>query len=189
MSITTKTGDKGETSLFGGVRVSKDHIRIECNGQIDELNVRIGMIRTQLPAEHTWQDRLLKIQRDLMLMMSHIATLPESPKENLKKHPKEGVTECEEWINECKTILFDEKLAFVLPGGSPVSSMCHLARTAARTAERRLVTLNRGEELPGYIIEYFNRMSDLFYMLAMVELKESGIKPDKFMIFPSQKQK
>ncbi len=189
MSITTKTGDKGETSLFGGVRVAKDHLRIECNGLIDELNVRIGMVRAHLDNDHHWQKRLLAIQRDLMLMMSHIATLPDSPKENPKKHPLDGISRCEEWIDECKEILVEDKLAFVLPGGSLVSVMCHSARTAARTAERKLVTLSRETELQSYIIEYFNRLSDLFYMLAMVNLKETGVKPDNFMLFPSQKQK
>ena len=187
MSITTKTGDQGDTALFGGSRVAKDHIRITCNGEIDELNSRIGLLRAHLPQDHPWQERLLAIQRDLMLMMSHIATPTDCPKENKKKHPLHGVAACETWIDECKATLDGDKLAFVLPGGSMVSALCHTVRTAARTAERHLVTLNRESPMPAYILAYFNRMSDLFYLLAMVDLKVNGISPDQFMLFPSQK--
>ncbi len=187
MSITTKTGDTGETALFGGSRVPKNHIRIVCNGEIDELNSRIGLLRAHLMPDHHWQDRLLNIQRDLMLMMSHIATPLCCGKENPKKHPVGGIVACEEWIAECQMALIGEKLAFVLPGGSILSAQCHLIRTAVRTAERSLVTLNQSEPLPSYILEYFNRMSDLFYLLAMTDLKINGISPDRFMLFPSQK--
>ncbi|MGV8829596.1 MAG: cob(I)yrinic acid a,c-diamide adenosyltransferase [Breznakibacter sp.] len=187
MSITTKTGDQGDTALFGGSRVDKDHIRITCNGEIDELNSRIGLLRAHLPQDHPWQERLLAIQRDLMLMMSHIATPTDGPKENKKKHPTQGVAACEAWIDECKAILEGDKLAFVLPGSSMVSAHCHTVRTATRTAERHLVTLNRESPLPAYILTYFNRMSDLFYLLAMVNLKVNSISPDQFMLFPSQK--
>ncbi len=187
MSITTKTGDRGETSLFGGMRVPKDHIRIECNGAIDELNSRIGLLRAHLSGDHPWQGRLLALQRDLMLMMSHIATPPDCTKENKKKHPDHGIEACEEWIIECKDHLSGHKLAFILPGGSIVSAQCHLIRTATRTAERLLVTLNRKELLPSYVLPYFNRISDLFYLLAMVDLKMNEIIPDQFMLFPSQK--
>lgn len=188
MAITTKTGDEGRTSLFGGVRVDKDNIRIECNGLIDELNSRIGMVRVHLPNDGVWHEKLHKIQNYLMIIMSHIATIPESPKENKRPHPTDCTLFCEHWIEELIKEMGDEKLAFLLPGGNIISANCHLARTAVRTAERYLVTLNKAEKLPDYILVFFNRLSDLFYLLATVELKRADIKPDKFMLFPSQKQ-
>lgn len=187
MAVTTKTGDGGQTSLFGGIRVEKDHIRIHCNGLIDELNARIGMLRVELDENHPWQDGLLNIQRDLMLMMSHVATIPNSPKPNPKKHAEKGLVDCEKWIEALQQTLKGEKLAFVLPGGNKISALCHLARTATRTAERELTTLHRQEPLPLYILAYFNRLSDLFYLLSVVELKQNQVKIDKFVLFPSQK--
>ncbi|MFV0522805.1 MAG: cob(I)yrinic acid a,c-diamide adenosyltransferase [Mangrovibacterium sp.] len=189
MSITTKTGDSGQTSLFGGVRVSKNNIRIRCNGLIDEVNVRIGILLAELPDNHLWQKDLIRIQRDIMLMMSHIATPPNSLKANTKKHADSGLVCCEIWIEELNDFLRDEKLAFVLPGGNKVSSLCHFVRTGIRTCERELTELNQTEPIATYILSYFNRMSDLFYLLSVAELKQSKVKIEKFMLFPSQRNK
>ncbi len=189
MSITTKTGDQGTTSLFGGSRVDKDHIRIECNGLIDEVNARLGLLICELGNDHEWTTRLISIQRNLMMLMSHIATPADCSKPNTKPHPEKGVDDCDEWIDALNTFLADERLAFVLPGGTKVSSLCHFSRTAIRTAERKLITLNKAEPVPAYILQYFNRLSDLFYLLAMAELKSKDMQPEKFMIFPSQKGK
>lgn len=189
MAITTKTGDAGQTSLFGGSRVRKNHIRIRCNGLIDEANVRMGMLLAELPGDHKWEAGLLRIQRDLMLMMSHIATPANSPGLNKKPHAEEGLAICEIWIKELNDFLKDEKLAFVLPGGNKVSSLCHFVRTGIRTAERELVELKEIEPVPDYILPYFNRMSDLFYLLSIAELKQSQAKVEKFILFPSQKSK
>lgn len=185
MSITTKTGDTGMTSLFGGSRVEKDHIRIECNGLIDEANTRIGLLVVEV-IENEWSERLIKIQRDLMLIMSHIATPVDCSRPNKKPHPEKGLHECENWIDSLNEFLKDEKLAFLLPGGTKISALCHFVRTAIRTAERKIISLNKIETVPPYIIQYFNRLSDLFYLLAMSELKTKNVKPEKFMVFPSQ---
>lgn len=189
MRITTKTGDKGETALFGGSRVNKNHIRIRCNGLIDEVNVRIGMLLAELPGNHPWEARLLRIQRDLMLMMSHIATPADASAPNKKPHAEEGLAACDGWIEELNDFFGDEKLAFVLPGGNKVSSLCHFVRTGVRMAERELVELGQAEAVPPYMLQYVNRMSDLFYLLAIAELKQSQVKVEKFMLFPSQKNK
>ncbi len=187
MRITTKTGDKGQTSLFGGSRVDKDHIRVECNGLMDELNSRIGMIRVSLAEDNDWHDGLIQIQTDIMAMMSHIATPSDCPKENKKKHPTEGLQKLENWVVELNDKLSEEKLAFILPGGNQISALCHLARTAARTAERKLVSLSKADGILEYILNYVNRMSDLFFLLAYDAMKEAGDNPDKWMLFPSQK--
>lgn len=189
MRITTKTGDTGQTALFGGSRVDKDHIRIECNGLIDEANTRIGFILVELSPEHRWYNGLIKIQRDIMMIMSHVATPPNCAKPNKKPHPEAGLKNCEDWINQLNEMMGDEKLAFVLPGGNRLSALCHSARTGFRTAERKLVSLNKQEELPRYILKYINRLSDLFYMLSMEELKHSKVDAQKFMLFPSEKKK
>ncbi len=189
MSITTKTGDNGQTSLFGGIRVDKDHIRIECNGLIDELNTRIGLLMMEIGQPHPWHQRLLQFQRHIMLMMSHIATPQNCPKENKKPHPAKAVLECDIWIEELLKVHKNEKLAFVLPGGNRIASYCHFARTGTRTAERKLITLNRQESVPGYILQFFNRLSDLFYLLAISASKDSEEGIEKFMLFPSQKNK
>lgn len=189
MSITTKTGDKGTTALFGGSRVEKDHIRIECNGLIDEANSRIGLLVTEIDENHHWTKPLLRIQRDLMLVMSHIATPMNCSKPNTKPHPEKGLQDCEQWILDLNEHLKDEKLAFVLPGGTKISAYCHLVRAAIRTAERKIISLNKVEPVKPYILKYFNRLSDLFYLLAIGDLKVNDVKPEKFMVFPSQKDK
>lgn len=189
MSITTKTGDKGTTALFGGSRVDKDHIRIKCNGLIDEANTRIGLLIAELDEAHEWIPELLNIQRDIMLIMSHIVTPANCSRPNTKRHPENSIEACDNWIERLNEFLKDEKLAFVLPGGTKISALCHFVRTAVRSAERKIVSLNKEEKLHPYILEYFNRMSDLFYLLAMAELKMKNIKAEKFMIFPSQKIK
>jgi ATP:cob(I)alamin adenosyltransferase len=147
------------------------------------------MLLAELPENHQWEKGLLKIQRDIMLMMSHIATPVDSPKPNKKPHAEKGLAVCEGWIDELNDFLKDEKLAFVLPGGNKVASMCHFVRTGIRTAEQELVELNQVEPVAEYILQYFNRMSDLFYLLAIVELKQSNVKAEKLMLFPSQKSK
>ncbi len=183
MNIVTKTGDKGTTALFGGVRVPKNNIRIECNGQLDELNVRIGALRTQLPENHEWDKGLHRVQMDIMLLMSHVATTSESNKKNTKKHPKDGIIACEQWIEQLSEGLESELSTFTLPGGTTIAVACHLARTAARTAERLLVAAYQQEQFPEYILEYVNRLSDLFYILAIKDLKDNNIKAERFVRF------
>lgn len=189
MAITTKTGDTGSTSLFGENRVDKDHIRIECNGLIDEANCRIGLLISELGESHSWTMGLIEIQRNIMLIMSHIATPANSSKLNKKPHPEKGLLECETWISELNELLKDDKLAFVLPGGNKVAALCHMVRTGIRTAERKIISLHKVESVQTYILQYFNRLSDLFYLLAIAELKLNDIQANKFMLFPSQKSK
>lgn len=182
MRIYTKTGDKGETGIFGGDRVPKDDLRVETNGIIDEANSYIGYLRALLGEDHAWQENLYKIQRDMMLMMSHIATPANCKKENPKPHPEQGPAFCEQWIEELLVELGEEKDFFLLPGGDLISAQCHLVRTKVRTAERRLVTLSKVEPKPAYIQSYLNRLSDLFFVMARVQMKEAGIKPEKFAL-------
>ncbi|QZE15873.1 cob(I)yrinic acid a,c-diamide adenosyltransferase [Halosquirtibacter laminarini] len=182
MRIYTKTGDQGETGIFGGDRVPKDDLRIETNGILDEANSQIGYLRAMLGEAHDWQKNLHRIQRDLMCMMSHIATPANCTKKNMKPHPEDGADFCEKWIEALLKELQEEKDFFLLPGGDTISATCHLARTKIRTAERRLVTLSKAEPKPVYIHGYLNRLSDLFFVLARVQMKKAGVKPEKFAL-------
>jgi len=162
VKIYTKTGDKGETSLFGGTRVSKDHIRIEAYGTIDELNACIGLIRDYLDAE----DLLLitEIQNRLFNIGSILATEKQSnfPIPSIKV---EHIEVLEKWMDKTDETL--PKLSnFVLPGGHPSVAHTHLARTVCRRSERRVISLSESTEIPDNLIKYLNRLSDFLFILA-----------------------
>jgi cob(I)alamin adenosyltransferase len=183
MRVVTKGGDKGQTSLFGGVRVSKDNIRVECYGTFDEANSSLGLLRAKLGTQHSWQQKLYKLQLDIMLMMSHIATPENCPKENTKEHPEDGPAFCEKWMAELESSLPQKSDSFILPGGTEISALCHIARTQFRRAERRLVSLMAAEAVPGYILVYANRLSDLMFFLARADISASGIDEERWKLF------
>ncbi|MBI9033680.1 MAG: cob(I)yrinic acid a,c-diamide adenosyltransferase [Bacteroidales bacterium] len=183
MKIYTKGGDRGRTGLAGGVTVYKDHPRIELNGNIDELNSGIGYLRALLANDHPWQDGLQKIQSDLMTMMGHIAITPDSDRKPNVKLPEDGASFCEKWIDEMEASLKEPSKWFILPGGNQVSAWLHMVRTQARRAERRMITLHQLEPLPIYILEYVNRLSDLFFSMTRFEMENAGIEEEKFMPF------
>ena len=171
MKIYTKTGDKGKTSLFGGTRVSKYHLRIEAYGTVDELNSHIGLLRDQKIDNNT-VTTLLKIQNELFTIGSMLATPPE--KETLKSGKKRLT------INKItlKEILFlesaidtiqktlPEMTNFILPGGLQTVSFCHIARCVCRRAERLTVQLHQEEPMDEYVLSYLNRLSDYLFVLA-----------------------
>lgn len=172
--IYTRSGDKGTTRIHGGRRVSKTDIRIEANGSIDELNVAIGTVRSFLGMEHDWQTLLKDIQTTLMALMSIVAT-PDSQRDgNPNKLPVNIVKEIEENIDRI-TEATSESEYFILPGGSPVASFLHQARVTARRAERRLWQLNEEDPVPELILEYINRLSDLFFVMARHEAQKSNL--------------
>jgi cob(I)alamin adenosyltransferase len=183
MSVYTRTGDRGKTGIFGGRLVDKDDIRIECNGKLDEVNCTIGLIRVKLSAEHPWQERLYKIQVDIMDMMSHIATHFELRDKNPINRPIDGAKSCEEWIDAMLNEMPEPHDFFILPGGNEISALCHIVRTQMRTAERRLVTLNKSDAVDEFILKYINRLSDLFFVLARYELYKSGFVEEKLRPF------
>lgn len=171
MKIYTKTGDKGKTSLFGGTRVPKYHLRIEAYGTVDELNSYIGLIRDQKIDPHT-TEILLKIQNELFTLGSMLATPPEkeilkSGKErlNINKVSEESVALLENEID-----LMNESLPpmshFILPGGHTTVSFCHIARCICRRAERITTQLSDESTINPKILVYLNRLSDYLFMLA-----------------------
>lgn len=181
MAIFTRGGDRGRTSLGGGIRVPKNHARIEANGAIDEANCFIGLLRCKLPLEHQWQSRLYDIQMGLMHTMSHIACPPESPKESNSPKVEDGAAKAEAWITEM-TDEMGESRHFILPGQTEVSALCHIVRATIRRAERELSPLVQQEEVEPWIAQNINRLSDLFFTLAKYDvfkanLPEERVKP------------
>ena len=160
-NIYTKTGDKGMTSLRGGVRVSKDDIRIEANGQIDQLNSLLGIVRSKLSADSIHQEMLATIQRELMVVMSHVAT-PDGEENPKPLHAAELISRMERLLSETEA-----PARFVIPGANEISSFLHLARTQARTAERRLWTLHSIHPVKDDILVFMNRLSDYLFLIAL----------------------
>lgn len=188
MNIYTRGGDKGKTGIHGGQRVDKDDIRIEANGCIDELNSMIGVIRAFLPAEHEWQQILFKIQSELMVVMSHVAT----PSAIRDKNPNPLPDNLDKFCEECIDNMTDnmgQSLSFILPGGNLVSSHLQLARTIARRSERRLWTLNKQDEVPESILKFINRLSDLFFTMARFEMFRDGTGEERWKDFLYKRKK
>jgi cob(I)alamin adenosyltransferase len=177
MKIYTKTGDKGETALFGGGRVSKDHPRVAAYGDVDELNSMIGLIRATEPA--AFFDSLLEsIQRDLFSIGGHLAT-PDAERvtKALEKAvlAPERITEFERAMDEAERELPPLK-AFVLPAGTPKACVLHLGRTGCRRAERSVVHLAGSAEVPALFLVYLNRLSDLLFTLARLANHRAGVR-------------
>jgi cob(I)alamin adenosyltransferase len=175
MKIYTKTGDTGQTGLFGGGRVPKDHVRVEAYGAVDELNSAIGVVRATQPV-HFCDDLLESIQRDLFALGGHLATPnPDKVKKALEKAElsAERVTLFERTMDEADGELPPLR-AFVLPAGTPKAAALHLARTICRRAERSVVSLARTEEVPELFLTYLNRLSDLLFTLARLANHRDG---------------
>lgn len=176
MKIYTRTGDEGETGLFGGGRVPKDDLRVEAYGAVDELNSALGVVVSQLGgATAEWSEPLRGIQSDLFAVGAILAT-PKGAK-SAARVPELGegrVSEMESWIDALDRELTPLK-AFILPGGAPLAAQLHLARTACRRAERRVVALSRGAEVPALLLKYLNRLSDLLFVLARAANARAGV--------------
>jgi cob(I)alamin adenosyltransferase len=164
MKVYTKTGDKGTTALFGGARVPKNHIRIEAYGTVDELNSYIGLIRDSLDDKQL-RKILKEIQDRLFTTGAILATDPS--KKNVKT-PDLKDTDVSVLENEIDSM--EEQLeplkSFILPGGHPTVSFCHVARCVCRRAERLTVALNQIEPVLPLTIQYLNRLSDYLFVLA-----------------------
>lgn len=175
--IYTRTGDAGQTGLFGGGRVPKDHPRVAAYGDVDELNSVLGMVRATAPVE--FYDQLLEsIQRDLFAIGGHLATPdPDRVRKALEKAELSAarVDEFEQAMDAADAELVPLK-AFILPGGSPKAAVLHLARTVCRRAERSIVHLATIDEVPELFVVYINRLSDLLFTLARVANARAGLE-------------
>ncbi|WP_025764694.1 cob(I)yrinic acid a,c-diamide adenosyltransferase [Dyadobacter tibetensis] len=173
MKIYTKTGDKGTTSLIGGTRLSKAHIRIESYGTVDELNAYIGLLRDQ-PVNEGRKDLLKEIQDRLFTIGSHLASEPEQNKRILPDLTESDIELLESEMDAIDAVVPTLR-AFILPGGHTAVSYGHLARTVCRRAERAVIHLKQQEEVEDIVIRYLNRLSDFLFMLCRSMSQELGV--------------
>lgn len=177
MKIYTRTGDRGETSLFGAGRVPKDDPRVAAYGDVDELNSVLGLVRATQPIE-LFDPLLQAIQRDLFSIGGQLASPdPGAVAKALVKAnlSADRVSEFELVIDESETELPPLR-AFVLPAGSSKAATLHLARTVCRRAERSVVHLGRESQIPELFVIYLNRLSDLLFTLARLANHRAGIR-------------
>lgn len=162
--IYTKTGDKGETSLIGGTRLPKQHVRIEAYGSVDELNSHMGLLR-DVAEEQTLIDLLIGIQDRLFTIGSQLANDPQKSKMKLPTINDEDVRVLEKAIDTIDGLVPPMK-SFVLPGGHVFVSYCHIARCVCRRAERAVLRLAEQEPVDEIHGRYLNRLSDYLFMLS-----------------------
>ena len=172
MKIYTKTGDKGLTSLLGGKRVSKDDVRIESYGTIDELNAHIGLLISEI-SNQKMIDHLGNIQTLLFTIGSYLASESDD-------HPSLPILD-ESYVTDLETAIdtMDKELepmkSFILPSGSRAISQSHVCRTVCRRAERRIIAAEIGSSNADLIVKIINRLSDYFFVLGRMIAKDQGI--------------
>ena len=177
MKIYTRTGDSGMTGLFGGQRVSKDSLRVEAYGEVDEANAVIGVVRAALAVDDPLQAHLNHVQGDLLVVGADLATPEVEGKKASTYVPRmqeANWRQLEAWIDEADGQLEPLK-SFILPGGTPAAAALHVARTVCRRAERRVVTLSHAEDISIDISIYLNRLSDLLFTWARLVNARAGI--------------
>ncbi len=172
--IYTKTGDKGNTRLYGGDKVPKNHARLEAYGTVDELNSHIGLA-ISFTKDEKLKNILQAIQNDLFDLGGDLATRFENNKLEIKRIDNSYVVKLEKIIDEMQEILPELKV-FILPGGVPAASHLQVARTVCRRAERNTVTLSEIERINPEVIVYLNRLSDLLFVLARYANFVEGVK-------------
>jgi cob(I)alamin adenosyltransferase len=174
LKIYTRTGDTGETGLFGGGRVAKTHPRVEAYGDIDELNAAIGLARA-IESMPRVDEVLVPVQRDLFAIGALLAT----PDRDKMKKQLEKASVDERRIRDLEHAIdagdaeLEPLKSFIVPGGAPKAAALHVARTVCRRAERRVIALEN-EEIPPIVVVYLNRLSDLLFTLARVANKRAG---------------
>jgi cob(I)alamin adenosyltransferase len=179
VKIYTKTGDLGETSLLGGVRVPKDHLRVAAYGDVDELNASLGAVRAL--AEGPLARLLFSLQRDLFAIGAQLA----DPSHRVgARRRKAAVTAAHvrrlERAIDAREARLPRLRSFVLPGGAPAAALLHQARTVCRRAERSVVTLAREADVDPRVLVYLNRLSDLLFVLARFENHRARLAEDRW---------
>ncbi len=175
MRIYTRTGDKGDTGLFGGGRVPKNHPRVEAYGDVDELNAILGLARS-VESMPRVDEILIPIQRDLFSIGALLATpIPEKVQQQLEKAriDDDRIAQLERAIDDGEAEL-EPLHSFIVPGGTFKASTLHVARTVCRRAERKVIALQGEVDVPGIVVRYLNRLSDLLFVLARVANRRGG---------------
>ena len=163
-NVYTRTGDKGETGLFGGSRVPKQSLRVEAYGTVDEANAALGAAKAMLPAGQ-WRRRVHDVQQRLFVLAAELASDPEGAAILANKINTGDITDLEHLIDDCLAVTGPQR-EFVVPGRDDRSGAFHQARTVVRRAERRVLTLAETEPVRPELIKYLNRLSDAVYSLA-----------------------
>jgi cob(I)alamin adenosyltransferase len=181
MKIYTKTGDAGTTSLIGGTRVPKFHIRIEAYGTVDELISFVGLLRDQ-EIDQFHKKNLIRIQDRLMTCAAILATDCENCDVKIPQLHESDILFLEKAIDEMEKSL-KALTSFILPGGHPAVSYCHVARSVCRRAERKTLYLSQEYAVDSMVIKYLNRLSDYFFVLSRkisseLQADEIPWKPD-----------
>ncbi len=172
MKIYTKTGDHGDTSLFGGQRVSKNHSRITAYGTVDELNSIIGVIRTADP-NPVLEEILERVQNELFVLGADLATPPEK-NVRIERIGEDHIRRLEQDIDRLERELKPLK-SFILPGGSPGAAYLHMARTVCRRAERSCFSCRQSEIVSDEALIFLNRLSDLLFVMARYQNKSRHV--------------
>lgn len=173
MKIYTKTGDKGDTSLFGGQRVPKDALRIEAYGTIDELNSILGRVQAE-SSDKRISEIIATVQKELFALGADLATPRSAPSKLVRRFEPKDAHTLEKLIDGLESRVKPLK-SFILPGGSTIAAQIHVARTVCRRAERAVVRLSRNEDIGTGIMVYLNRLSDLLFVLARYANQAAGI--------------
>jgi cob(I)alamin adenosyltransferase len=177
MKAYSGTGDKGETSLYGGTRVEKADPRVEAYGAVDELNSQIGVARAQVKQKR-FNQILKEIQRDLWILAGDLAS--ELVSANVPRISKEQLDRLETVTDELNSEL-PQLRRFVLPGGSVAGAELHVARAVCRRAERRVVALSKIESINPQVLPYINRLSSLLFVLARIVNKMQRVPEEEFV--------
>lgn len=177
MKIYTKKGDTGTTTLINNTEVPKNHVRVEAYGTVDELNAHIGCLRDMLDDKKN-KSILFEIQKTLFVVQTRLAIDPEKPCSILlpEMHAK-SIQFLENAIDEMEELLGEFK-AFLIPGGHPILSQCHIVRCVCRRTERRIISLHQKQAVNELILQYINRLSDFFFILSRFYTQKLNLKED-----------
>jgi cob(I)alamin adenosyltransferase len=165
MKIYTGQGDRGQTRLLSGETVEKDDQRVKTYGALDELQSHLGMARALMTPKTAWSMMIYSIQEDIIVANAELASRPEAINRLRRRIGIDEIARLEGWIDEYSA-LYALPRHFVVPGRSPDSAALHIARAVCRRCERLIVTLNRTTDMYGEMLVFFNRLSDLLFVLA-----------------------
>lgn len=178
MKIYTKTGDDGTTSLYGGERVSKHNLRVEAYGTVDELNAQLGMLR-DMTKDPKIESNIIFIQK-LLFSVGTILASTSNPKKLLPKINPSDIEFLELEIDAMNANL-NPMTHFILPGGHPIVSQCHIVRSVCRRAERRICHLAENQKIDPTLIRFINRLSDYLFVLGRLQAKTLGTRETKWI--------
>lgn len=183
MKIYTKKGDRGNTKLLGGTAVSKAHIKVDAYGEVDELNAHLAHLKDELRCiyfNEIYTIMLHRINVQLFDLGSLLAVDNKKYRGKLSKITEDDIEVLEDGIDDMEEGL-DSLKNFILPGGHPLVSLCHICRTVCRRAERKVVLLSEQEDLDSIYIKYLNRLSDYLFTLARFIAAELDVEEEKWL--------